>query len=513
MNRTNNVIRNIRWGIMQRIVGIILPFIVRTVLIYSLSASYAGLSGLFASVLSVLSLAELGISNAIVYSMYKPVSEGDESKVCALLNVYRKAYRIIGLVIVSFGLFLMPFLQYLIHGSVPDDVNVYLLFGIYLFNTVISYFLYGYKSCILSVNQRQDVLSKISIITRMLLQILQCTLLLYFRSYYLYVIVIPLATIAENLLYSYWVTRLYPQYVPRGSIDEEEYTGLKRRVSGLLIWKVGGATRNTLDSIAVSMYLGLVTVTIYNNYWLIINAVSSFLRIIISSMLASVGNKIATNTPEVNYKDFHKFHFIYMWIAGWCTICMMCLYQPFMKQWMGDKLMFSNGIMLLFCYLFFMLKQGDINSVYYQAAGLWWEGRWRSVIEAVSNLTLNFLLGKYFGVVGILMATIISYNIAYFYGSKFTFTCYFKNDKLKVFYLDNLIYLMITVASGFITYRMIGTIFAVLSSHIVKNIIALLICVIVPNTIFLLLYSMNKQTKQYISYGLKSAKRMIGRIQ
>jgi O-antigen/teichoic acid export membrane protein len=123
---------------MQRIVGIILPFIVRTVLIYSLSASYAGLSGLFASVLSVLNLAELGISNAIVYSMYKPVSEGDESKVCALLNVYRKAYRIIGLVIVSLGLFLVPFLQYLIHGSVPDDVNIYLLFGIYLSNTVVA---------------------------------------------------------------------------------------------------------------------------------------------------------------------------------------------------------------------------------------------------------------------------------------------------------------------------------------------------------------------------------------
>ena len=513
MNRTNSVIRNIRWGIMQRIVGIILPFVVRTVLINSLSASYAGLSGLFASVLSVLSLAELGISNAIVYSMYKPISEGNKCKVCALLNVYRSAYRIIGCVIVSLGLFLMPFLKYLIHGGVPNDVNIYLLFCIYLFNTVISYFLYGYKSCILSVNQRQDAVSKISIITRMLLQLLQCVLLLYYRSYYLYVLVIPLATVAENFLNSYWSSKLYPQYVPRGSIDDEEYAGLKKRVSGLIIWKLGGTTRNTLDSIAVSMYLGLVTVAIYNNYWLIINAVSSFLSIISSSMLASVGNKIATDTPEANYKDFHKFHFIYMWIAGWCTICMMCLYQPFMKQWMGDNLMFSNGIMLMFCYLFFMLKQGDINSVYYQAAGMWWEGRWRSVIEAVSNLTLNFILGKTFGVLGILIATIISYNIAYFYGSKFTFTSYFKNDRLKVFYLDNLIYLMITAFSGFITYRLIGFLGAAFSSHIIKNMIALLICILVPNTVFLLLYSLNKQTKQYISYGFESAKRMMGRLQ
>ena len=131
---------------MQRIVSIILPFIVRTVLIYSLSASYAGLSGLFASVLSVMSIAELGISNAIVYSMYKPVSEGDESKVCALLNAYRKAYRIIGFVIVSLGLFLMPFLQYLIHGSVLDDVNTVFILIYSINKQTKQYILYGFKS-------------------------------------------------------------------------------------------------------------------------------------------------------------------------------------------------------------------------------------------------------------------------------------------------------------------------------------------------------------------------------
>lgn len=510
MDRTKKVIRNIKWGIIQRAVGVVLPFLVRTILIYVLNASYAGLNGLFSSLLSVLSLAELGISNAIVYSMYKPVAQGDDKKVCALLNIYRKAYRIIGCAVLGVGLLLLPFLQSVIHGSIPDGVNIYLLFCIYLLNNVISYFLYGYKTCILLVNQRQDVISKISIISRMCLQILQCILLLSFRNYYLYAIVIPLFTVVENLLNNYWVSILYPQYVPTGDIAQEEYDSLKKRVSGLLIWKLGGVTRNTLDSIAVSMYLGLVTVAIYNNYWLIISTASSVLSVISSSMLASVGNKVAVDTPETNYRDFHKFHFIYMWIAGWCTICMMCLYQPFMKQWMGQELMLSNSTMLLFCYLFFMLKQGDINSVYYQAAGLWWEGKWRSVIEAISNLTLNFLLGKYFGVIGILAATIISYTIAYLYGSKFTFVCYFKNDKLKVFYLDNLTYLVITAASGFVTYILIRFLQASLSSNICKTIVALLLCLVVPNVIFLAIYSTNKKTKSYIAYGINAIARTAG---
>lgn len=511
VDRTKNVIRNIKWGLIQKFINIFLPFIVRTILIYSLSASYAGLSGLFSSILSILSLAELGLSNAIAYSMYKPVSEGDEEKVCALLNFYRKAYRIIGAGIFSLGIMLLPFLRYMISGSIPSDINIYLLFCIYLINTTISYFLFGYKACILSVNQREDVISKLSIVSHMLLQILQCIVLLFFRSYYLYVIAIPLFTVGQNILNSFFAKKLFPQYIPKGTIEKTEYDSLKKRVFGLLIWKIGGTTRNTFDSIAISMFLGLVTVAIYNNYWLIIYEVVAVLRIFSSSMLASVGNKIAVETPETNYKDFHKFHFIYMWLAGWCTICLMCLFQPVMRQWMGKDLMFPDSTMLLLCYLFFMLKQGDINSVYYQAAGLWWEGRWRSVIEAVSNLTLNFILGKLLGVTGILLATIISYTIAYFYGSKFTFKCYFKNDKLKVFYFDNLVYLIITALSGFLTYGMIKALTTIMPSNILKSLVTVVVCVVVPNMVFLMLYSTNKQTRSYISYGIKTLGKLIGK--
>ena len=509
MSRTKNVIRNIRWGIVHRAISILLPFVVRTVLIYSLSAAYAGLNGLFSSVLSILSLAELGISKAITFSMYKPVSEGDVDKVCALLNVYRKAYRIIGGVIMVIGFILMPFLGFLIHGDIPADINLYLLFGIYLFNTVISYFMYGYKSCILSVNQREDILSKASISTNILLHVIQCALLIVFKNYYCFIIVVPLFTIMQNLLNNYWANKIFPQYKPRGSVDEEEYADLKKRIAGLMIWKVGNATRNTFDSIVISAYIGLVTVAMYNNYWMIITAVNGVLGVISSSMLASVGNKMATDTPEENYKDFHKFHFIYMWISGWCAICMLCLFQPFMKQWMGEELMFPFEIVILFCYLFFKMKEGDINYVYYQAAGLWWEGKWRSIIEAASNLVLNLILGKFFGVTGVLLATVISYNIAYYYGSRFTFVCYFKNNKTERYLIENLIYLSVSAVAGYVTYLITSHI--AMESRMAGSIICLLICLIIPNIFYLSIYSLNSKTKGYIIYGKRSLLKMVGK--
>ena len=103
-NRTKNTSRNILYGIVNRSLNIIFPFISRTILIYVLGTKFLGLNALFTSILQVLNLAELGFSNAIIYSMYKPVAENDIEKIGVLLNFYKKVYRIIGIVILVFGI-------------------------------------------------------------------------------------------------------------------------------------------------------------------------------------------------------------------------------------------------------------------------------------------------------------------------------------------------------------------------------------------------------------------------
>ena len=499
IERTKNTIRNTKWGVSQKIVSILCPFFLRTALIYVLGAEYAGLSSLFTSILSILSLTELGFSNAIVYNMYKPVAEDDEDKICALLNIYRRAYLIIGWVILALGVILIPVLPYLISGDVPTDTNLYILYLVYLINTVISYFLFGYKMAILSAYQREDVISKNTLLYNVILYGLQFVVLFAFRNYYAYAIIIPLATVFLNLLNNRAVKKMFPNCKPAGEIDSDTKANLKKSILGIMIWKVGAATRNTLDSIVISMYLGLVAVAMYNNYFYIINGVITFLGVIITSITAGVGNKVATESPENNYKDFHKFHFYYMWISGWCAVCMMCLYQPFMSLWMGEKMMFPDYIMFMFCYYFIMLKQGDINYVYYQATGLWWEGKMRSIIEAVLNLILNLILGKYFGVAGIIVATIISFTCIYFYGSKFVFTKYFKNGRLMSFYVDNCIYLGTIAGAGIITFIITKAITNAIDFNIIgESSIVLILCVLIPNIIFAVVYSVRKQQRCYI---------------
>lgn len=490
IDRTKNSVRNIRWGVIQKLVHSLGPFVVRTVLIYVMGAEYAGLNSLFTSILSILSLTELGFSQAIVYSMYEPIANNDKEKICALLNIYKKAYHIIGYVILGIGCAIIPLIPHLISGDFPAGINLYVLYIIYLINTVISYFLYAYKTSLLSAYQREDVISRNQLYIDIVYFTAECIVIIISKNYYLYSVLLPIMTIAVNFINNYSVNILFPNYIPYGTITDNERKELKKNLVGLSIWKVGSATRNTFDSIVVSMYLGLTVVAIYNNYYYVMNAVITILGVVSTAITAGVGNKIVTHSKDENYKDFNAIQLLYMWITGWCTVCMLCLYQPFMKLWMGNNMLLSTLDMILFCVYFFDLKQGDIQSVYYQAAGLWWEGKMRSVVEAALNIILNFTLGYFLGVTGIILATIISLTIcAYIYGSTFVFKLYFHKGLTK-FYLTNLYYFIITMLAGGISYLFCKILPSPTDTGtlVINILLRLCICIIIPNVIFFISY-------------------------
>lgn len=207
IQRTKNATRNIFWGILFRLVATLGPFFMRTFLLYFLGVEYLGLNSLFTSLLAFLSLAELGIGNAMIYAMYKPVAQDDEAAICALLKLYKKLYRIIGMIILGIGLLFFPFVENLVKGSYPPGINPYLLFIIYLFNTVISYFMFGYKQSILMAFHRNDIISKRATILRLCMYALQVFILYISANYYLYILILPVYNISTNLINSFIVDK------------------------------------------------------------------------------------------------------------------------------------------------------------------------------------------------------------------------------------------------------------------------------------------------------------------
>ena len=442
LGRTGNARRNIYYGLMQVVVSQLLPFIVRTILIDRFGVAYLGLNSLFASVLSVLSLMELGFGTAVVYSMYKPVAEGNTQQVCAYLSCYRKIYRYIGLAILAAGLLLMPFLKNLIHDpALPGDLNLYACYLIFLGDTVISYLLFGYLTAVPTAYQRRDLLSKADMGISVLQCIVRSMLLLYSGNFYFYLLSIPAMTILRNLVIARIIRERYPELKCAGQLEENQKKDLKKRVHGLVIEKITAASRNSIDTLCISAFIGLAVCGLYNNYFYIMTGMIAFSTTVLSAVMASVGNSIASETREKNYRDMRLFDFIYTAVAGWAAVCMLCLYQPFVRAWLGTDMMLETPVVLGLCAYFYILKSGDVRWVYHEGAGLWYESRWIMLGEAAVNVLLNILLCKALGVFGIVLATVISVFITNaVFCPRLLFWQYFRNGKLKEYRKDHIGY-------------------------------------------------------------------------
>ena len=475
ITRTKNTVRNIAFGFINRIINIILPFFSRTAILYIMGTKYLGLNSLFTSILSFLSLAELGVGAAMVYSMYKPIAENDEDTICALLNLYKRIYNIIGTVILGLGLMLVPFLNIIIKDDVPKAVNVYVLYLLYLINAVLSYWLFAYKNALLQAHQRTDVNSKISSIIVPISYVVMLGCLFLTRNYYAYIIWQPIFTILTNVLRVLYVNKMFPTLKPRGEVDQEIKTSITKKVTALIGTKLNTVVLNAADNLVMSAFLGLTAIAIYGNYYYIMSSIIGFLGICYSAMTAGLGNSLAVETIEKNYNDFKKFSFINSWLVGWCTVCLVCLYQPFMKIWAGEELMFSFPIVLQICLYFYIYQIRKIPVTYKDAAGIWWEDRFRPYVSMIVNVVLNIVLVQVIGVSGIILSTVISLLVSIPWENYTIFKYVFRRSS-KEYYINMFSYALFMMIAGLVTYLLCN----LLGDGILQLFIRAIICIIVP---------------------------------
>lgn len=500
-SRTKNTKRNLISGLGYQIVSIVLPFIVRTAILRIMGAQFSGLTNLFTSIFQVLNLAELGFSSAIIVNMYKPIADNDTEKVCALLNYYRKVYLLVGLFILVVGLILLPWIPKLIKGEYPESINIYLLYLLYLFNTVISYCLFEHKNALLIALQRFDLKNKVYTVTLIIFKLLHLLVIVLTKNVYRYVFLSSCITITNNIIVQFLTQKHFPQYSCRGSVDSEDKKKIKKQVTGLMVIRIGDTARSSLDSIVISSCLGLVALTIYSNYYYIFSAVYGFLTVINNAMLASVGNSISEESVDKNYNDLTKFQFISGGIICACCTCLLCLYQPFMKLWAGEDLMLPFFEMSLFCVYFFVLNSNNIGEIYFTTNGLWWFTKLYTCIEAMGNLLLNIMLVKIWGISGILIATIITLVFLQFIPrTEVLFKEYFKRKPYR-YYFATISYGLVTAVSCFIAYFIC---IHIPVEGLLCFFVRLLICALVAPTVYLLFFIKTNTEKEAISF-LKNA--------
>ena len=496
MNRTQNATRNKVFGVILKLYQILLPFTMRTAMIYLMGVEYLGLNSLFTSILQVLNLAELGVGSAMVYSMYKPIAENDKATICALLKLYKKYYFFIGLIIACVGALLTPLIPKLISGDIPGQLNIYILYLLNLAATVMTYWLFAYKNSLLQAYQRSDVASKITILTTTLQYAIQLVILWLFHNYYLYIIVMLFTQAMANVITAIAASRLYPDMEPNGNLPDKTVKTINQRIKDLFTAKLGATIVNSADTIVISAFLGLTVLAMYQNYYFIMSSVMGILTVVFSSCLAGVGNSMVTESADKNYNDFRILTFLINWIVTVCMCCFATVYQPFIELWVGKDYIFDEIVVALFCIYFYLVTMQQVNGMYKDAAGVWHQDRFRPLVAAIVNLIFNVIFVQFWGIYAILLSTIVSYvfvSIPWMISNVFK---YVFHRSLRQFVKEVVVYFFVACIVTFLCWISCrATSGMLLWEQIIIN---LILSVILSNIVMFVIYKENKYYNQMI---------------
>ena len=483
MNRRKSAKKGLVFGGINYFINFIFPFVVRTIIIKTLGDAYVGLGSLFSSILNVLNVTELGLGTALCFLLYQPLADKNTNRVRAILNFSRKSFFVVGITILALGFAIIPFLNNLIASDIPENLNIYILYSITLVNTSISYMTFSYKRILLSADQRYDIEMKISSLTVVIQYTLQIVLLLVFKNYYLYSIVVLFSTILNNILCQVVTKKKYPDYFPSGKVLKEDVNLIKEKVGGAFLAKLSTTIYLSLDNIIISAFLGLVILGKYNNYYLIIASLISAFAIIHNTIRPIIGNMVITDRNNKNFDRFMMFEFLYSAVSLFCFTCLICLYQDFISDWIGVEKQLSNYTMFLLSISFLVGRLSCVISIYIDALGLWKSTKWVYLSAAVFNLIFNILFAKLWGIDGILYSTIISSFFITFLGTAFLlFKKYFNNSYMVRKYI------LSTILNYAVGIFISISVYVYMQSFVADNFGLLIIKALVSSSLFVLLY-------------------------
>lgn len=487
--RTNYSIKNSITQFINNIITFLILLINRTLFIKILGIEYNGLNGLFTNILTVLNLFELGIGSSITYNLYKYIKNDDKETIKSIMCFYKKAYNYIALLILLIGLLITPFIKYIVK-DITVDINIYLIYILFLLTTVSTYIL-SYKRNLIIANQNNYIINIIQIIYIIILNILQILILLITKNYYLYLIIKIICILLENIIINIKANKLYPYLLEKNikPIKKEIKDNIINRVKALIIHKTSGAVTNGTDNILISAFLGITTTGLYTSYNYMITSVKKLFGNIIQTTTPSIGNLLIENNKEKNYQAFKKIRFLNYWITVFTSTSILLITEPFIKIWLGKEYLLETSVLITLTINYFQTMMRSTYGSFKDAAGIWIEDKYIPIIQLSVNLISSIILLNIIGLSGVFIGTILSSLVLWCYSyPKYVYINLF-NKKLNNYIKETIIHIFI-----FILIITISFAINLLSNNIF---ISILISLLVPN---ILLYIIYRKTDEFIYY-------------
>lgn len=408
--RSEKLLKNTVWATIGYLGYAIAGFVSRSIFVSQLGEELTGVSTLFSSILNLLSMAELGFHNAIAIHLYKPVAEGDKRKISALLNLYKKAYRVIAAAVFAMGMALIPFIHLF---AKTESVIVHLrwYFFLYVLKTALSY-CYAYKGTLISVHQENYRKANITNLLLIITTVAQTVALYYTANFTLYLVIAVLGVLVTNLLIHREAGKLYPylEEYKEEKVSPEEKKSIFAYIKAASLNKISLSVKTATDNMITSAFVSVVATGIVGNYVMITGTVEKFLGFFFWNCSPAVGNMVETTDKDSQYNTFLDLEYIAFWIYGFLSAGMLCVLTPFVRDlWIRKPdMVLGTSTLLLLILNFFLTGTNFPATIFFEVRGLIKKMPYINVLNLAVNLVVSLLLVRWLDVDGVYIGTVLS---------------------------------------------------------------------------------------------------------
>lgn len=412
-SRVSNTIYNFVSSMGGQFITILMQFIVRTVFIKTLGKSYLGINGLYSNILNMLSLTEFGFSNAILFKLYEPIAKNDYKRLAQLMELYKKIYRIIGAIIAGVGLCLIPFLPILISDYDKLEklhINAVFIFILYLLKSVTSYLFFSYKSAIIGANQKEYLINIVSYVFTIVAGIAQIICLILFTDFVIYVVILVLQVILQNICCARMADKMYPYINEKceEKVATKEIKGIFKDCSALFIYNVNSFVIKSTDNIIISAVMGISYVALYSNYYILYTTFYTLFSKIYDSLTHSLGNLHTEKDKAHEYQIFKSINLVTCIIGGTAFVGIACVADELITAWIGSSWVIKQPFAFLIGLELYTLAVCKQFNRFRNIMGLFQQAKYRPVAGCIINLGVSVALVHVCGIYGVLIGTIVA---------------------------------------------------------------------------------------------------------
>ncbi len=486
--RIKNIIRNSFFGLISQVVLILIGFFSQRVMNLIMGEQLVGMNSVISNVIGIFSVSELGIAAAIVFHLYRALARQDEERIASLMNFYRRAYYLFGLAITVMGLCVLPFIHLFLRENDFSLSYIRLIYLLWLARTVLSYLL-SYKRSILVADQREYIVSIVTLLINVLNYGSVIVILERWQNYQLALGVNILVECALNLWIIRYVDKKYP-YLKKYRRQPLQ-KGLVRTIFGdiknIFISRLSSKLLVSTDSLIISSFISVGVVGRYANYSLITQSVSNIMLTLSNAVQPSVGNMFTEENQEKNYQVLRQITFAFFALAAFCSASLMSLMTYFVTDfWLTPAYGLGAGIVVccvINCYSFIISLP---TAMMMTVSGMFDKERNVSVLYALANLVISLLLVKPLGVMGVLLGTFVSYLVQIVFRIRIFFKDYLRRGSGR-YILDMIQYVLLALAETVLTCLAVNMIYR--GGGLGRFVLAMGLCVLLPNGMNLLLFA------------------------